>query len=225
MFAESFKFLKSLKTLYLNGNPRLMPKLASAFKGLRTTPLAVLQLRDNSLHRFPTDAISNVAENLETLDLSSNPISYLSNSDLPPNLTKLKILTLSNCNMIDIQDGALDLMPNLVQLWLNGNFLTKVPQMTNLTKLTHLYLNDNTLLPNAKEDENGGVQRRFIITDTDFANLPSLRELYLSNTKVKKFSKHAFSKLVKLDTLSMHNTELEGIEDQSKSKFYKIYSK
>lgn len=106
-------------------------------------------------------------------------------------------------------------MPNLVTLDLEQNYLSKLPELAALKQLRTLILNDNIILPDPRNGENGNANRRFMIPDFGFANLTNLQYLFIMNTKVGILSRNTLTGLIKLESLLLENSELEIIDDEA----------
>jgi hypothetical protein len=100
----------------------------------------IRKLQSHNLSTFPKE-IFDIADSLEHLDLSNNPISSLpSNVD---DLHKLKILFLSNCEFKTFPD--LSRCPNLEMVAFRRNGMTSIPENVLPPRLRWLILTDNNI--------------------------------------------------------------------------------
>ncbi|XP_025425654.1 carboxypeptidase N subunit 2-like [Sipha flava] len=119
----TFLKMSALKTLILSGN-----KLKSLESGLfqNLTRLEVLELNNCGLSRLNDTVFYDnfTYPDLEELRLSGNPLQVPEEGPiLPPQLSGLKNLDLSKCNLSYLPDDAFITTPNISQLLLNDNKL------------------------------------------------------------------------------------------------------
>ncbi|CAJ1075848.1 chondroadherin-like protein [Xyrichtys novacula] len=132
----------TLRELYLTNNT-----LTSIAKGaLDSVYLGILHLDSNQLTEIPVDALSQAA-NLEELKLSHNSIRQVGPNAFQPVSQSLKRLYLDQMGMEKIsQDALVGLNPGLKALTLHGNQLQELPDLSPLTGLEEVDLQENPLL-------------------------------------------------------------------------------
>nr|XP_057905677.1 chondroadherin-like protein [Doryrhamphus excisus] len=131
-----------LRELYLTNNT-----IRTIAKGaLDSTLLGKLHLDANQLTSLPTAAISN-APNLEELNLSQNRILSIGPNAFKPVSQSLKWLYMDQMNIEKMsQDSLAGLGPGLKGLTVKGNQLKELPDLSLLTGLEVVDLQDNPLL-------------------------------------------------------------------------------
>ncbi|XP_054615791.1 chondroadherin-like protein isoform X2 [Dunckerocampus dactyliophorus] len=131
-----------LRELYLTNNT-----IRTIARGaLDSALLGKLHLDANQLTDVPIDAISN-APNLEELNLSQNRILSVGPDAFKPVSQSLKWLYMDQMNMEKMsQDSLASLGPGLKALTLKGNQLKELPDLSFLTGLEVVDLQDNPLL-------------------------------------------------------------------------------
>ena len=157
--------LSSLEILYLDGSE------VSDIAALAELPLAVLSLSNTKVEDF--SAFSNM-DSLYWLALDGNAI-----RDLPPLPASLEYLYLTNNAISDI--GVLADLPYLRELRLSGNSIRSVASLAGLSRLRHLFLNDNQ------------------VGDLGPLNLESLVELHLHNNSVRDIGRLRQGQLAMVD--------------------------
>ncbi|XP_068193590.1 chondroadherin-like protein isoform X2 [Antennarius striatus] len=130
-----------LKELYLTNNT-----IASIAKGaLGFSFLGTLHLDANQLLDIPTQALSE-ASNLEELSLSQNSIRWVGPNAFQPLSQSLKRLYMDQMGMEKMSKDALaGLGPGLTALTMRGNLLEELPDLSPLTGLEVVDLQDNPL--------------------------------------------------------------------------------
>ena len=157
--------LESLRLLYLDGNE------VADIGALAELPLAILSLSDTKVDDF--SALSNM-DSLYWLALDGNAI-----RDLPPLPASLWYLYLTNNAISDI--GVLADLPNLREVRLSGNAIRSLAPLAGLSRLEHVFLNDNR------------------VRVLGPLNLESLVELHLRNNAVRSIEPLRQGRLAMVD--------------------------
>ncbi|KAF3700476.1 Chondroadherin-like protein Precursor [Channa argus] len=131
-----------LRELYLTNNT-----ISTIAKGaLDSSFLGILHLDSNQLTEVPTSALSQ-APNLEELNLSHNSIRWVGQNAFLSVSQSLKRLFLDQMGMEKMSNDALaGLGPGLRALTVRGNQLEQLPDLSPLTGLEMVDLQDNPLL-------------------------------------------------------------------------------
>ncbi|XP_070836765.1 chondroadherin-like protein [Chaetodon trifascialis] len=130
-----------LRELYLTNNT-----ITSIAKGaLDSAFLGILHLDSNQLTEVPTHALSE-APNLEELSLSQNSVRWVGPNAFQPMSQSLKRLYIDHMGMEKMSRDALaGLGPGLRALTVRGNQLEELPDLSPLTGLEVVDLQDNPL--------------------------------------------------------------------------------
>ncbi|XP_059056716.1 leucine-rich repeat neuronal protein 3-like [Achroia grisella] len=169
---------------YLEDNfvlPRRFPDITS------------LNLAYNDIHSLQKDVFIFMME-LQSLDLSGNPLGYLDQVTMGAisDLTKLKELRLSGCGLESIPEGLLRRQRRLERLDLSNNKFTSVPTvLSEPVSLLYLNLNRNlisslneksaiTSLTELKELHLSGLSMLQSIGAGALGGLPNLNSLYIT---------------------------------------------
>ncbi|KAF7649989.1 hypothetical protein LDENG_00132960 [Lucifuga dentata] len=131
-----------LRELYLTNNT-----IAAIAKGaLDSAFLGVLHLDSNQLTVVPTQALSE-ASSLEELNLSGNSVRWVGQNAFQPVAQSLKRLYMDEMGMKKMsQDALAGLGSRLKALTLGGNHLEELPDLSPLSGLEVVNLQDNPLL-------------------------------------------------------------------------------
>jgi len=198
----AFSFLKNLRHIFLEDNPKL--NLLRAFQGLRDVPIETMSLGRNNLNEIPVEALTIVASSLQRLDLHDNSFRDLRPEHFPY-MPAMREINLRDCNIRSIAEGTLDNMPQLSSLTLLGNYLEKVPAcISSLPSLINLDLSYN---PRTKKP--------FEIPQHTFSNHSRLRVLFLNNVNLGRVEQHTFTGLTNLVTLSLADSKINYIADKA----------
>nr|XP_014354501.1 PREDICTED: toll-like receptor 7 [Latimeria chalumnae] len=135
---DSFRSLKSLKSLYLDGN-----QLSEIPRGLPPN-LALLSLEVNNIYSIRSENLSELS-NLESLYLGKNcyfrnpcNVSFFIENGAFSNMSNLLILSLKADNLTNVPQN---LPPSLRQLYLYNNMIQKINKM-DFANLVHLEILD-----------------------------------------------------------------------------------
>ncbi|XP_060843801.1 toll-like receptor Tollo [Rhopalosiphum padi] len=146
----SFSNMSALKTLILSGN-KLKSQEFGLFQNL--TRLEVLELNNCGLRRLNDIVFYDnfTYPNLKELRLSGNPLQIPEEGPiLPPQLSGLRNLDMSKCNLSNLPVDAFTTTPNIGQLLLNDNNLKNDEEgsmkfLETLTRLEQLDLSFNNI--------------------------------------------------------------------------------
>ncbi|XP_068434439.1 chondroadherin-like protein [Clinocottus analis] len=132
----------NLRELYLTNNTIT----ATAKGALDSAFLGTLHLDSNQLTEIPTHALSK-APNLEEINLSQNSIRWVGPNAFKPIAQSLKRLYMDQMGMEKMSRDALaGLGPGLRALTVRGNQLEELPDLSPLTGLEVVDLQDNPLM-------------------------------------------------------------------------------
>ena len=119
----TFSKMTHLRRLVLSGNP-LTDLESGLFQNL--TQLRTLELNDCGLSRPPEEDVFSTAvyEDFQELHLAGNPL-VITESDplLPRQLTNVRVLDMSRCNLRTLPKDAFKGTPNITMLKLSGNYI------------------------------------------------------------------------------------------------------
>lgn len=120
---DTFSKMTHLRQLVLSGN-RLTDLESGLFQNL--TQLRTLELNDCGLIHPPEEDVFSAAiyEDFQELHLAGNPLVY-NESDplLPRQLTNVRVLDMSRCNLRTLPKDAFKDTPNITTLKLSGNYI------------------------------------------------------------------------------------------------------
>jgi len=138
--SSSFENLPSLGHIDLSKN-NIYAITANAF--VDTSRLSNVSLDENRLSKVPVDIMSNLS-NLRSLMLAHNSIGKL---HALLQLQSVNVLNLTGNSISDIVDGAFNRTPQIRELYLDENQLTRIKLLmfSGLRYLTHLDLSDNLI--------------------------------------------------------------------------------
>ncbi|CAL8140087.1 unnamed protein product [Orchesella dallaii] len=163
----------------------------NASQGYFPLPLKHLNLSHNFIHSLNIKAFDHLT-NLQTLDLSHNPLKVLSGttSMAIASMKNLEYLGLAQCGLDQIHAGMLHDLDKLSALDLSGNLFVEVPQELRYThNLIVLNLDRNKFE---------------ILTQESFLDLTALEDLSLrKNEKLIKVEEGTFGHLKSLTKLDL----------------------
>ncbi|CAD6194522.1 unnamed protein product [Caenorhabditis auriculariae] len=191
---DRIAYLPFLTTLDLSNN--ILRHIDTAlFRKVRN--VRVLHLRRNRLIRVP-DGIAHL-QNLEKIDLRSNSISKLSNSDLSM-LASVRHVDLSRNLIANLPRGRLPRKSKVERLDMASNLLREVPAdvFISLPSLISLRLSRNKI---------GVLQRN------SFHRLPYLESLDLSRNALRTVPSLVFNDLPSLLNVSLSKNEVHRLGD------------
>ncbi|XP_019370664.1 PREDICTED: leucine-rich repeat-containing protein 4C-like isoform X1 [Gavialis gangeticus] len=210
-----FPDLPEITSLYL-GSSHILQVASGAFKGVRN--LYHLHLDNNLLEQLPQDVFVNMT-NLIFLHLQHNQITYL-----PPgvfsSLKQLSVLDLSHNLLGELSDQALGGLSQLRRLYLTANRISNVSVRILPRSLRTLSLDQNQLesVPTVIRTSvtlsilqlSGNPIRK--LTSLSFGRrLRSLNQLFLDSLSLEKITALAFTRLHRLEVLSLRNNSLESL--------------
>ncbi|XP_073965271.1 toll-like receptor 3 [Choristoneura fumiferana] len=168
----------------------------------RFSKLRYLSLTNNDIHSIPKDLFMSMQE-ITHLDLSGNPLAYIDPVTLAAisDLTKLRNLTLSSCDLETIPEGLFRRLRKLQRLDLSLNRFTTVPtRISEATNLLYLNLDKNPI--------------ETINDNTPFATLTKLRQLEIRRlSKLKTIAASALGGLESLVSLDIsYNPRLTTVD-------------
>ena len=222
----------NLKQLTISGNPddsRGAVRDISPLRGLKNLELLRLSHNDiidispvagliNLKHLFLShnqikkiDAVKNLT-NLESLDFARN-MGEERISDISPiaNLTKLKLLGLSDANIPDIS-----ILKNLVNLEIfmaNDSKIEDISVLKNAKNLRLLYVEKNKISDVSVVKDLVNLEELYLrhnsISEIDFSKLTKLRDVSVEDNKIRDYS--SLEKLSALEqvNLSKQNVDLD----------------
>lgn len=192
------------------------------FNGLE---ISVADFSKNELTSLSPDVFRGIVK-LEVLDLSQNKINSLSEGTFQPVAASLIQLKLSHNKLSEIDSSqlshVLSALVNLKTLILRHNELTKLPSLSDLSRLEEVNLASNQLesllsesgrplLPGSISDLNLENNRLKHIKSNTFAGLSNLKYLSLENNQIMQIDEQSFAHLTRLSTLNLGKNYLKHI--------------
>ena len=160
---DIFDGLTNLQTLWVNDN-QITTLPEDIFDGL--TNLVTLLLHNNQFTTLPEDIFDGLT-NLQTLYLYDNDQLTTLPEDIFDGLTNLQTLWMhDNDQLTTLPEDIFDGLVSLQTLSLNGNELTEAPDVTGLTSLSALTLQEN---PGAPFTYYANLERTDTTEDDDFS--------------------------------------------------------
>ncbi|KAL9696305.1 hypothetical protein quinque_015590 [Culex quinquefasciatus] len=207
-----------LVKLNMKGN-RLERIPENAFSGLEDS-LAELDLSENRLKQFPTGALKRL-ENLRSVRLSMNEINSLEQDDSYTRFGSLVFLDLSLNNFVELYSDVFNPFPYVKTLSLYNNFIELVHRdsFVSLKELQSLDLSHNQVV--FVDPEVFSANRKLHTVDLShnhihyvsgvFANLPLLREIFLSENNILELTDDCFSNSSSIKVIYLENNSLQRL--------------
>lgn len=172
--------------------------------------LQVITFNDNVLQSLKP--IENLP-NLTSIGLVNSP--YLTIEDITNSLSTLDVIQLDLSNNSHIGDfSKLSIFTNLRGLWLNNCNLKNADFLENMTHLTMLSLNNNSLTTvhqlNSQFIRTLLLNQNHLVTLDDIHVLSSVSNLQINNNELTSLSHLNFDNLIALQANSNNITSLEG---------------
>ncbi|KAG5334614.1 ALS protein, partial [Acromyrmex charruanus] len=148
----------------------------------------------NSQHEFQTLSMACLKD-LHYLSISKNKINTIESDAFKDN-NKLLFLNLSSNYIYELHPKTFANLQNLKTLDLSGNLFENVPQISNETKISTLYLNNNYIYK--------------IISHT-FTHMPKLVKLLMRENRIYEIDVNAFAPLTVLEELDLSRNMLSSL--------------
>uniref|UniRef100_A0A182N0Q5 Fibronectin type-III domain-containing protein n=1 Tax=Anopheles dirus TaxID=7168 RepID=A0A182N0Q5_9DIPT len=183
--------------------------------------LAELDLSENRLRQFPTLALRQL-ENLRLVRLSTNEISSLEPDDSYTRFGALSFLDLSLNNFVELYADIFGAFPHLKTLSLYNNFIETLHRdaFVSLHELQSLDLSHNRLV--YLDPDVFAANRRLHTVDLSrnhvhyvsgvFANLPVLREVFLSENNLLELTVDCFANSTGVKVLYLEHNALQRLD-------------
>jgi Leucine-rich repeat (LRR) protein len=204
---------------YLNLHHNIIHKInISTFRPL--TKLYHIRLDRNSITSIDSNAFQN-KHMLWKLVLNGNPLILPNDSDFL-NIPSLGWLEMDYCNIEVLPLNIFHKMNRLVYVTLRHNFITHIEPVifSGLHRLRYLHLENNAISRIEPETfSNTSIEWLYLSenpikhhSNGYFLHSESILLLDLSFCELKSISSYAFSNLINLKKLNLHNNELEYFE-------------
>ncbi|KAK0091329.1 hypothetical protein PV326_003389 [Microctonus aethiopoides] len=194
--AHSFRGLSSLTYLDLCDNllSQLSPQAFGSLKQLRS-----LKMRGNRLSVSALSALRGL-KNLEELDLSSNLLIGPLGPNLLPLMPRMRFLTVSENELINVQQGALMGLRNLTVLILSHNQIDVLEDHSfkHLSTLTRLDLASNRIVA---------------VSSSSLAHLEKLMTLDLTHNFLRSFTADLVVPLTSLQDLRLDDNDITMVSN------------
>jgi hypothetical protein len=166
-FLPELGSLADLTDVYLHDNQ--IQTLVDGGVFLLPASLVYLELQDNKLTSFPLEFIA--LTNLTSLDMSGNKMGAL--PDIFDVIGNLISLRMSSTGMISVP-GSITRIPTLETLYLDGNMLRTLPDLSGLPQLKMLSASSNRLTSFSPISVNANLEVVYIDNNrlTDLGDLP-----------------------------------------------------
>lgn len=145
------------------------------------------------------------------------------------NMDNLRVLSVSNCSIVYIEETAFRYMKNLIELDISNNHLRQLPEKTfsNLPGLEKLDLSQNpfhtmpsiNVLQNLTSLVMDGMKVDFFTSSKISIFLPNLKSLSLRENKLTIVPLFLFNNLPMLETLDLSHNELTSLPSWETQKF------
>ncbi|XP_051172992.1 uncharacterized protein LOC127289229, partial [Leptopilina boulardi] len=216
--ALRFYNFPKLTHLYLSRNTEKTGSLQDSVVNIPKF-LLYLEIEDNGICRFNGTIFKNITQlhiggnQFFSLGSSLQYNSYLNIK----NMTNLKILTATRCDMRKINNDAFDGVKNLEKLNLSINFIDEIIDNTfkKLTTLKIISMSYNRLKKIPKEMSLKNLKQLFLnynfidtIEKNSLDNSHNLEKLYLRGNRIKTIEINSFQNLVKLTNLDLRENEI-----------------
>ncbi|XP_053678069.1 protein artichoke [Anopheles nili] len=191
-----------------------------ALAGLEES-LAELDLSENRLRQFPTLALRRL-DNLRLVRLSMNEIASLEPDDTYTRFGSLSFLDLSLNNFVELYADIFGAFPHLKTLSLYNNFLETLHRdaFVSLHELQSLDLSHNRIV--YLDPALFAANRRLHTVDLSrnhvhyvsgvFANLPVLREVFLSENNLLELTDDCFANSTGVKVLYLEHNALQRLD-------------
>ncbi|XP_040173019.1 chaoptin [Anopheles arabiensis] len=195
----------------------------NALAGLEES-LAELDLSENRLRQFPTLALRQL-EHLRLVRLSMNEIASLEPDDSYTRFGALSFLDLSLNNFAELYGDIFGAFPALKTLSLYNNFIEQVHRdaFVSLHELQSLDLSHNRIV--YLDPDVFAANRRLHTVDLSrnhvhyvsgvFANLPVLREVFLSENNLLELTDDCFANSTGVKVLYMEHNALQRLDGEA----------
>ncbi|VDN04555.1 unnamed protein product [Thelazia callipaeda] len=214
-------YLSKLISLNLNHN-QLTELPDNVLKGAEN--LRHLRLEGNKICSLSSNAMLEIKNMLELLDLSDNCIENIPAQNLR-NCMQLTYLDLSHNAVNKIANFELMNLPLLKELRLNNNQISYISPMAfmNVPLLEHLYIQNNRissieterLFQVFKNLEVLDLSSNMFTKIPSFKELSKLRQIHLSYNRITQIETLAFSSNTKLQLISLQNNHILSLSRNS----------
>ncbi|XP_058445542.1 protein artichoke [Malaya genurostris] len=218
-----------LVKLNLKGN-RLERIPENGLLGLEDS-LAEIDFSENRLKQFPTAALKRL-ENLRSVRLSMNEINSLEQDDSYARFGSLVFLDLSLNNFAELYSDVFNPFPFLKTLSLYNNFIELVHRdsFVSLKELQSLDLSHNKIV--FVDAEVFAANRKLHTVDLShnhihyvsgvFANLPLLREIFLSENNILELTVDCFNNSASVKVIYLENNSIQRIDADTLSTLFNL---
>ncbi|XP_062539989.1 protein artichoke [Armigeres subalbatus] len=188
--------------------------------------LAELDISENRLKQFPTSALKRL-ENLRSVRLSMNEINSLEQDDSYTRFGSLVFLDLSLNNFVELYSDVFGAFPYVKTLSLYNNFIELVHRdsFVSLKELQSLDLSHNRIV--FVDAEVFAANRKLHTVDLShnhihyvsgvFANLPLLREIFLSENNILELTDDCFSNSSSIKVIYLENNSIQRLDAEALS--------
>ncbi|XP_065077398.1 protein artichoke [Ochlerotatus camptorhynchus] len=193
--------------------------------------LAELDFSENRLKQFPTSALKRL-ENLRSVRLSMNEINSLEQDDSYTRFGSLVFLDLSLNNFVELYSDVFGAFPYVKTLSLYNNFIELVHRdsFVSLKELQSLDLSHNRIV--FVDAEVFAANRKVHTIDLShnhihyvsgvFANLPLLREIFLSENNILELTDDCFSNSSSIKVIYLENNSIQRLDAETLSSLYSL---